>query len=335
MQAFASEVGQPPEKVNALQYLHEASAEAGSFLDSDCAYRVEGGTENMIIAMKKHLAEQGVKFTYNAPVEKIEKSGHGVKIHPSGLEPVHADKTILALPAYALAKIDGLEALGMSAAAKNLIANTQYTNSVKFTVKTKPGVVAPKDNFFSNHGFQVWSAGEGQMTFLVNADKLERMKAPEMIRAVMGSYATSLGTSAEAMFDTSPGNIVFTNPGKNACYASPAKDQARQLELLGGELEKMHAHGVGVVGTYLPHQTENGIELGFMECGMASAERVVGQMLPKQQHKTQWVEKVANKSPQHAHARNDNDAMPNPALVPHGHVQAVHDNRANNMAIGR
>lgn len=295
MQSFASEVGQPPQNINALQFLHEASAERGSFLESDCAYRVDGGTENIIKALEKNLKERGVKFEQNATAKRIEKHGNGSQITFADGRTAQADKLVLALPAYALGAIDGLETLGMHPKAQSLIANTQYTNSVKFTVKLKEGVPTPDGNFFANHGMQVWSSGQGELTFLVNADKLAKMPPKQLVDMTMKSYADAQGTSVNALFDLGPGNIVFNNPGKNACYASPAPGQAHKLEYLSQALDGMHAHGVTVAGTYLPVKTDQGIGLGFMECGVASAERGIDALIAPQRERPKFLQQALDR----------------------------------------
>lgn len=303
MQSFASEVGQPARNVNALQFLHEASSEKGSFLDSDCAYRVDGGTENIIKAIEKHLKDKGVKFEHGAKAKRVEKHGHGSQITFEDGRTVQADKMVLALPAYALGKLEGLETLGMNPNAKELIGDTQYTNSVKFTVKLKDGVPTPDGNFFANHGMQVWSSGQGEMTFLVNADKLDKISPKQLVDMTMANYAKAQGTSANALFDMGPGNIVFNNPGKgNGCYASPAPGQAQKLEHLTNSLDAMHANGVAVAGTYLPLQTENGIGLGFMECGVASAERGIGALVQPQKERPKFLQQALERGNAQEHA---------------------------------
>ena len=53
MHAFASEMGRPATQINALQFLHEASAEKVHSLKVDCGFRVEGGTETSSALSKK------------------------------------------------------------------------------------------------------------------------------------------------------------------------------------------------------------------------------------------------------------------------------------------
>ena len=61
---------------------------------------------------------------------------------------VEADKVVMALPAYALGKVEGLESLGMSAKVKDFISDTQYTKGFKFTIKLKPGQTATRRRLF-------------------------------------------------------------------------------------------------------------------------------------------------------------------------------------------
>lgn len=294
MQAYASESGQPPERINALQFLHEASSELGSMLDSDCAWRVEGGTEKIIEALRDHLKEQGVNIQTNSAIKsRTQQDG---KTQLNFVDPkkpsVEVDKAIFALPAYTLAKIDGLGLNG-----DLLTEGTQYTNSVKFTIKLKDGVVPPKENFFSSQGFQVWSAMPGQLTFLSNADKLKNMSTRDLVAQSMQSYAQGQGMRVEDIFDVAGGisaeNTVFNNPGKSPCYASPAPGQALRLEHLRNAFDTLAEDGIGIAGTYLPVRTAKGTAIGFMECGLASAEHAVQQVMRAPQ-KGKWVETIVN-----------------------------------------
>lgn len=309
MQAYASEVGQPPQQVGALQFLHEASGERGHFLDSDCAYRVEGGTEKIIDALREHLSAKGVRFEMNAPVSRIEKDGAGSRISfaGEGAAPVKADKVVLALPAYALGKIDGLETLGMHPKARDYIANMQYTNSVKFTVKLKDGVTPPDGNFFANHGMQVWSGNPGELTFLVNADKLDQMAAPQLVQRCLESYASTNNLDPNALYDRSPGSIVLSNPGKTqGCYRTQNTNDTIKDEQLAQALDGMQQHGVAVSGTFLPLKNKQSIGVGFMECGVASSERAIDQLIQPQKERSATLQRILA-----AGVANDNESHAN------------------------
>ena len=289
MQAFASEAGQPPRHVSALQFLQEASSELGSFLDSDCAYRVEGGTEKIIDALSKHLQEQGVQIVQQAKLEAVDKTDDGTSL-AFGNGMGKASQVIFALPTYAYKNIAGLETLGITPQVKQFVDETQYTNSVKFIVKMKDGVPPPNANMFANHGFQAWSSGDSEMTFLANADKLKKMSPTQLIEQVTKSYANGIGTKPEALFDLAPGNVVFNNPGQNACYATPAPGKAMPMLHLEDALGKMADHGAAMVGTFLPVQTDSGCGLGFMECGAASASRAIERLVQVEKARPMWLD---------------------------------------------
>lgn len=293
MHAFASETGQPARNINALQFLHEASAEAGAFLASDCGYRVEGGTENIIKALEAHLKAKGVKFEQNAPVKKLAKTANGVELNfREGAAPVQADKVVLALPAYALGKLEGLDTLGMAPQAQQFINDTQYTKGFKFTIKLKPGQ-KPQDGAFFADGYQVWSANPDEVTFLVNSDSAKGEQSPsQVVNNCLQNYAQANGVGVDQYFDRSAGNIVFSNPGKAACYASPAPGKALQLEHLSQSLDGMANNGVAVAGTYLPLQTKNSIGLGFMECGVNSSARAIDRLVPVQKERAAWMQHI-------------------------------------------
>lgn len=322
MQSFASEVGQPPRNINALSYLHEASSEAGAFLDSDCAYRVEGGTENIIKAMEAKLTSLGVRIEKNAKATHIGKDGERKVITFADGRSVKADKMFIGLPAYALGKIKGLENIGIAPELRQTLGEAQYTNSVKFTVKLNPGASGVKGNFFANHGMQVWSAGEGQMTFLVNADKLQKMSAPDLVEACKASYAKANGTTTQALFAQGPGTMVFNNPGQgNGCYASAKPGETRMFEHITELLDKAQAHGVAIAGTYLPLKSEKGIGVGFMECGVVSGERAMDLLVQPKKERSATVQRILDSR------ANDND-------VPTSHVNALQQRDAATQSTG-
>lgn len=294
--AYASESGQHPSRISALQFVHEHSGEPGELLASDCAYRVNGGTERIIDALREKLAAQGVNFHQNAKVTRVSKENGKVQLDFEGGQKAASDKVIMALPAYELGKVDGLTSLGLAPEAQQLIGNTQYTNNLKFTVKLKSGVAAPNSNFFAN-GFQCWSADPEQLTFLCNADAMKGMTVPQYLKSCMDDYARAHNTSAEAMFDTGPGKIVLTNPGRNPCYASPAPNQVIGLERLGGSMDTLAGNGIAIAGTFLPHRNAGGVEIGFMECGVNASQLACDHLLSgPEQAQVPWVDRVRAQS---------------------------------------
>ena len=296
-QCYASEAGNNPENINAMQFINEASGSLDAIFSSDCAYRVEGGTENMIHALKEKLSERGVHFHTNALVESVQKQANGkinLSLRGEHAGNVVADKVIFALPTYALNKIQGLESLGFDQQARDIIAETQYTNSIKFTVALKDGTVADNANFFSSHGYQCWSADPHQLTFLCNADEVSRGKVSmkSFVESRLTNYAQANGNSPDALFHPVTAETVsLSSPGKSPCYASPAPGQLSALEKLGTSLDILSANGVGVAGSFLPHRNHDGLTVGFMECGLNSAQHSCDMLLEREKPRGSWVEK--------------------------------------------
>lgn len=274
--AYASEAGRPAGQVNALQFVQEASATHGRFLDSDCGFRVAGGTEEIIRALKAKLEEKGVAFHHNCNLTGVSREGGKINLafaeNPNGEPSAQCDKVIMALPAYELAKVNGLEALGLSPDAQKIIKDTQYANNVKFTVKLKPGAKLPDSQFYANCGFQCWSPAPGQMTFLCSNEDMKGLRPADMVTKCLDTYAAANGVKAQDVFEQGPGKVVFTNPGNRPCYASPAPGQIMALEAFSGSLDALAANGVGIAGTFIPLHSANGRQgVGFMECGVDSA----------------------------------------------------------------
>ncbi len=276
-QAYGSESGQTPNNASAAQFINETSPSPDKFLDSDCGYRVQGGTEAMIHALRAHLEARGVKFHMGEKLQVAQKNPHGgVDLSfasANGTHQVHASKTILALPAYALGSIGGLQSFGLSAAEQQKLASEQYTNSVKFTVAVKPGVQLPSLNMFSA-GMQCWTPAPGFVTFLANQQ--DGVQPAMLVRQHLEAYAKAYGNgkTADELFEMGQGKVAFANPGKAACYASPSPADMLVNDRLYKKVEVLADQGLGVVGTYMPHEGS----VGFMECGAAAAERVHARM---------------------------------------------------------
>lgn len=293
--AYTSEVGQPASEISALQFVSEASGTPGKFLESDSGYRVEGGMEQLIYAMKQRLIDYGMRedqFHMNSTVDTIKKGPLSTSI--SFIErdklPATADQIVLALPTYCISKIRGLDTLGIDQKTQDFLKDLQYANNIKFIVKRKPGVKMPDANFFSSIGYQCWSPEPGLMSFMVNAEKLQHYQQPgtgekpsELVAQCLDNYARAHGTTIDAVFDTSPGNILFNDPGKSPCYATPHKDQAMALKNLESDIAQLK--DVALVSTFLPGP--NG-EIGFLGCGLRAAKRV-GASLVADQQRPQWL----------------------------------------------
>ncbi len=299
-QAYASEVGQPPENINALQFVSEASPDPTRFLASDCGYRVEGGTEKVIDALKAKLEQKGVHIHLNTSIDSVARENGKPVLHftDPNIPAAKADKLVVGLPTYAICKLKGIEDF-IGPDAKQILSETQYTNNVKFTIALKPGTQVPDTNLFSNRGFQCWSSDAGTMTFLANAESLQTQSPAELIDKCLDAYAQIMGKRSDQIFDRTPGNIVFSNPGKSPCYATPRPEQAIALQQLAQKLEQL-PNDIGVVGTFIPGPHG---QIGFMDCGVLSAKQRALSMNSPEPQRAQWLENILSRQPQPSHER--------------------------------
>lgn len=277
-QAYASEGGNNPEKISALTFVNESSGRLGSLLNSDCAYRVKGGTEELIKALHKNLQEKGVEFETGAKLTNVSKNGAkfnlGFADNQTEKGKQEFDKVALAVPMHALAEIKGLEALGLKSEEHKLLKNAQYTDSSKFFVKLKDGAEIDNACCFSGEGFQTWTSEKGMMTVLAGGEKINERKGVDLVNYVLESYAKAHGKKASDLFELTPDKIVFAAPDtKKPCYASPSVGQSMELGGLFGAMERMGKHGLAIVGTYLPRRDDEGTSVGFMENGLAASAR--------------------------------------------------------------
>lgn len=266
---YASEAGQPINKVSAAQFVTETSETNDAFLASDCKYRVKGGTEALIVRLRETLAARGVQFHTGAELESIGKNLDGMQqLHfKDGKLNTKTGKTIFALPTYSLSKVKGLDSIGLSQQARATLADAQYTNSYKLTIAFKPGMQPPEGAYFTPNGFQCWSPAPGLFTILSTAEGLNGKSPKQLIHEQLQNYAKAHGSTADAMFDTK--NMDFNYPGKAACYASPRPGQKQAMQALIAEMPALAKNGIGIAGTYLPHEDY----IGFMENGVVSAQR--------------------------------------------------------------
>lgn len=273
-----AELGRNPEEITAAQFVNESSGELGSFLNSACDFRVEGGTHRIIDALQNYLKGKGVEFENNAKLASVAKENGKLHLGFEGVQPEKGsqefDKVALALTAPALGKIEGLEALGMKPEERELLQNTQYTHSSKFFVKVKDGVSIDDTCMFSNEGFEAWTSEKGMMTFLAGGEKINEMKGAKLAVHCMEAYAKAHGKKIDDIFDTDPKNIVMGAPDtKKPCYCTPALGQLLKLGGLFTAVERMAEHGIAFAGTFLPMRgADNNMSAGFMEAGLNSSE---------------------------------------------------------------
>lgn len=278
-QTYTSEAGRPASSVSALQFVRE-SGDTRNFVESDCQYRVEGGTQRLIESLENYIRDRGGRFHLEAKATEISKD-QNQKFHiafekqPEGLQDF--DQVVLSTHAHALASIKGLDALGLSPEAQDMLQQMQYTHGTKFTIKTK--VPVKNDGFFfSSAGYQTWNRAPDEMVFLIGDNLPNQYKPKELMNLVMNDYAMAHGTTADAMFDTS--KINYNGPNVQApCYASPAPGQALDSARLRQTFDQMAQQGIGVVGSYI--QPDNGT-IGFMGGGVESSIRTTDALVQQQ-----------------------------------------------------
>jgi hypothetical protein len=287
---YTAEAGRNAENISALQFVNEMSNQPGQFLASDCAYRVEGGTERIIQALRQDLEKKGVAF-HQGEAAAIDKDGKGLSVTFKDGTVKNTDKVMLALPTKAISRISGLDALGLSQESSDTLSNAQYTHSTKFSIATKGD---GKDScLYSSEGFQAWRSEPGVMTFLVGGETMNQKKGSELVKQCLESYAKAQGSTVDKLFDTS--KIADSGVNPNApCYMSPAPGQSLKLAALSREVDLLAEQGVAVAGTFIPQRTPGNASIGFMECGVQSASRAVDILLDQEisLNQTQWQGKV-------------------------------------------
>ncbi len=274
LQAFSAEVGQDPKHITAAQFVAETITSDTKFLASDCGYRVKGGMQTLVKALEEHLAKRGVTFHYRTHLSSVASDENGYRLtfgSPDGAFSAHGVRAILALPAYGLAKVEGLDTLGIQQS-KERAASVQYARVIKFTARFKPGFSADPSNLFGG-GAQSFSPREGYRTFVVyHADSAQKPR--DIIHAHLTHFAKAYGKCAEEMFDTSLASIQFENPGKSPCYSTPSPETYSKNKVFFAELEPLASKGLAIIGSYMPYEGS----LGFMEGGLSAADRMLAKL---------------------------------------------------------
>lgn len=290
---FESECGRGKEQASAYQYLKETASEAGGLVDSDCAYRIKGGTQRLTDKLTSDLAKKkGVDFQYSKSAASIEKvdpqQNNGARFKVTFADGTSAltKGVISAMPAYKLAEIRGLEALGFTADDVKLMKETQYTNTMKFTVPISRGQEVENSCVFSGP-CQTWpNLKNNTVTFLVAVPESVRSAGElrEIRNRCMEDYAKAQGKgSASDILDTT--RVRSIGPDKIPCYCSPRKGQAKKLAALRDKVSEMaKQEGFGVAGSFFPGGESGGF--GFMNCAVISGQEAakgVAQSLELQQ----------------------------------------------------
>lgn len=273
---IAAEFGRPGSQISALQFVHEAGASYNCLLASDCALRVEGGSQALIEALRADLESKGARFHVGSPVSEVRKGSDGkisLLFDKASEASTPFDKVVMATSAHALAGIRGLDALGLSPEDQAALQKGQYSHTAKIHIKTR--VPVKNDGFFySSTGYQAWNRAPGEVVFLVGSNLTQKYRGKALVDFVLKDYAIAHKTKVDKFFDTA--HVDFAGPDlKRPCYASPAPGQALRFQGLAKSFDAMAEQGVAVVGTYVPHQSNNNRGLGYMGNGPESAERAV------------------------------------------------------------
>lgn len=287
-QGYSAESGRPADQISGLQFLHEAAGTQDTLLlHSDCAFRVEGGTQRLTDALRADLEAKGATFHFNSKTDEISKQDGKFRLgfENGNATPASFDQVVLGVQAHDMANIRGLEAVGLGAADQDALRQLQYSHSTKITVKTKAPV--PADGFLmSSEGYQSWGRGTGEVVFLIGDDLPNRYKPQELMSRVLNDYAAKHGTTADRLFDAS--QFAYNGPNvQKPCYASPSQGQALKLQRLSDTFDYMAEQGVGVAGTYVPRHTADNRACGFMFQGVESADRAADILVSQYQQQAQ------------------------------------------------
>ena len=296
-------------KPSALQFVKESSIdmspEGGSLLNSDAGYRVEGGTAALFDAIKKKMEASGqVEFRYKTKLTSVRKKGDKFEAgFAEGSD--EFDHVVMAMPMRALAKVDGLDQFGFSAADHDILEKGQYTYSSKVFINFNPEFAQknPKiaemianECYISSDGVQSWATPGNSMEFLVGGEDANSRKGQKLADQLMQRYVDglnqrlNLNLSVSDVFDTNSKPVVRGPDTARPCYASPLPDQVAQFEALSASIDRMAQQGIGVVGTFIPSRGEEPGSIGFMECGAESAERTVNMITGASQARAQAQE---------------------------------------------
>ncbi len=290
-QAYTGELGRDTHQLSALAFMETIGADVNKglelFGDSDEAFRVSGGTDSIITALKGKLEQMGVKIQTNSPVQSISNTSNGMSIRVGDNEH-QFDHVISAMPLSALRGVEGIENLGLPPEQVQAIKETNYTTLNKSGVEISREAIDALKKMGSNgtiYGDGVlqnaWLSSEGQstsgngvMTFY-NGGTTGTMKPNELIEKCKQEVAAVIGMPVEKVFPST--NAVFTAYGKEArgCFVAPAPGQVMKLMSFK---QQTHPH-FSMVGEFVPFQTERGHNYGYMNNAADSATKEVARTM--------------------------------------------------------
>lgn len=307
--AFTSEIGRDLHEQSALNLVDFACTQKLGLGDgaefriyqSDEAYVVQGGTEAIIEALeariKRTAAEREASGERNVlgyhPQTELKAvhadTANGMKHleffnKDSGArQDTMADGVVLAIPAYALAQVDGQENLGLKPADSKLIADTQYNQWLKVTFKTHgaPWQTDAQGNPTTHAGggftdgiYQsCWTdPANGTVTMLMGGTATLTNNPAALMSQIKTEYAASLGKPVDQIFDDSVAPCIRNWSKQNGCSVAPKPGTYADLHQFS------HAQRddprVGFAGNWIM----KGNKWGFMEntahSGIEAAKQV-------------------------------------------------------------
>ncbi|MBY0356324.1 MAG: FAD-dependent oxidoreductase [Rickettsiales bacterium] len=301
---YTSEIGQDTSHLSALNLIDFIGTDEkqgfSMFGDSDESFAVEGGTARIVDELLKRLDGKVTLHTHQQ-LHHIVPSANGQKT----LHFVLADGTSStrdydvvapAIPMHALAKVNGIEHLGLSPEHINTLQNMQYNQLTKIIVQTKgrPWEHLPNFNgevtgggtafqvaWPSNSELSAATRGEnGTLTFLVGGE-IAKLPPEELVARCKQDYAAIIGKPVEDVFTPQKG-WVMQHWKSGGCYPAPQPGAYIALDEfsrdLGANKELLLAGG------YVTAPSDHGTWVGFMHNAAASAESMahrVAERLPE------------------------------------------------------
>jgi protoporphyrinogen oxidase len=318
-QTYRSELGREPDEISALAFVTAFGSGHGPDFsmrgESDESQKIRGGASNLIRTLCEAMpvnVDRRLEH-YVVGVTPLD-GGKGLEVEykKDGLSgPItreHFDYVVSAMPLFQLSRMKGLDQL-TSPEQQEAIRNTSYTNSIKiaFKVNGKPWLgckelqkLGRSDGFFftADQIFQsVWPSSYSQfkdqpendqadsmITFLIGG-RAALLPPEELIPKVRQQYAEMLGLPESEIFAENapihnlPRDCPVTDLG---CYTSPGKGQLTRLSTL---FHDHHRHPTfRLVGQFIPHITEHGVQIGYMDnavrSAMIEAKIAVAHLLP-------------------------------------------------------
>lgn len=298
--AYTHENGNTPQfqsTLSFLNYINTKSADFSLLGVDDEAYWVKGGTESITNALYQRCTQMGVGFRLGANVLRADQGDDGkviIKCDDCAQEEgQHFDHIIFATSLPMLNRIHGLKNVGFDEELLLTLGNIQHTNVIKigFPLKGDPRIGTPLDNvasFVSDKSFQMcWHVtgntslpesdpAHDSMLVVLAGGMNKQTNIMQLIEQCKNDYAQLLGKSPHDVFKPVEPEFTLSFGRANGCYVSPAPNEFRALEKLSHRQPEGPA---SLIGGHVTIETKGGgVKMGFMECAVASANKVAKQL---------------------------------------------------------